>query len=95
MDTTGCHVAAWVAVSCVFIILILLIHHKLDHSDRVNNPRHYIEDPCEQWFQYKLYPHGDVCNWTTCSHEMWILGLVVVIVVAGLIVVFNDWCVVV
>ena len=57
------------------VSLLLLLHHKIKHS---RPGPHYIADPCEQWFQYRLHPEGDVCNWRTCSHEMWIIFLVAV-----------------
>jgi hypothetical protein len=59
--------------------LLLLLHHKWKHS----NPRdagNYIDDECEQWFQWRLHPDGDMCNFTTCSHEMWIVTLIIVCV---------------
>ena len=72
----ACLVAGWVVVLCIFMIMMLLIHHKLHHSNPTD-PENYIPDPLKQWFQYEMYPAGDVCNFTTCSHEMWILFLVV------------------
>ena len=70
-----CGAATIVVLVCVALALVLLIHHKIKHS---RPGPHYIADPCEQWFQYRLHPEGDVCNWRTCSHEMWIIFLVAV-----------------
>lgn len=64
---------------CVGAILLLLLHHKAAHAAPGEG---HIADPCEQWFQWRVYPAGDVCNWTTCSHEMWVIGLFVLGVLA-------------
>ena len=58
----------------VFVIMLLLIHHKFAHSDPRDRDA-FLQDPCDQWFQCGIYPRGDVCNFTTCSHEMWIIAL--------------------
>ena len=68
-----CAAAGAIMLVSLGVSLLLLLHHKIKHS---RPGPHYIADPCEQWFQYRLHPHGDVCNWRTCSHEMWILFLV-------------------
>ena len=80
-----CFVAAWVVVACVFVIMLLLIHHKLDHSDRIANPSHFIEDPCDQWFQW-----SDVCNWRTWNHETFIICLFVIAVSMCLVIYASD-----
>lgn len=54
----------------------LLCHHKHVHSQV--DKESFLPDPYEQWFQYRLYPEGDVCNFYTCNHEMLILFLVFV-----------------
>ena len=69
-----CEVAALVVAVCLALSLLLL-HHKWKHS---RPGPHYLHDDCEQWFQWRLYPDGDVCNFRSCSHEMWILFLVAV-----------------
>ena len=74
-DQGICSAVGITALLSICISLGLLLHHKIKHSQP---GAHYIPDSCEQWFQYKIYPDGDVCNFTTCSHEMWILFLVVV-----------------
>ena len=74
---------------CIFLIMLLLIHHKLNHSDPTDTDN-YIPDPLKQWFQYEMHPVGDVCNFTTCSHEMWIIFLFLLAV--GLRVVFSFEC---
>jgi hypothetical protein len=84
-----CMVMGWLIVLGVFVVMLLLIHHKLHHSDPKNTTT-FIQDPCEQWFQYKCYPDGDVCNFTTCSHEMWIIAFIVIIIVCVLLVILLD-----
>ena len=69
-------------------VLLLLIHHKYIHSDPHN--LQYIQDPCQQWFQWQLYPQGDVCNFQTCSHEMAIIGLLLVGTAAIFIITLED-----
>ena len=77
-DAVQACVAAWsVVVFIIFVIMLLLIHHKLAHSDP-RDREHFLQDPCDQWFQCGIYPRGDVCNFTTCSHEMWIIALALV-----------------
>lgn len=85
MDAETCHVFWWLVVALVFGIFCLLLHHKFKHSDP-SRPKDFKQDECEQWFQWRLYPRGDVCNFTTCSHEMWILFFILLSV---LIVVMN------
>ena len=71
---SGC-VWMWsVVVLALFIVMILLIHHKYTHSNPLDK-EHFLQDPCDQWFQCGIYPKGDVCNFATCSHEMWIIAL--------------------
>ena len=65
-----------ISASALIIACGLLCHHKHVHS-RVDSES-FLPDPYEQWFQYRLYPEGDVCNFYTCNHEMWILFLVFV-----------------
>ena len=62
-------------ISAIAFILscVLLCHHKHVHSQV--HTENFLPDPYEQWFQYRLYPEGDVCNFHTCNHEMWILFL--------------------
>jgi hypothetical protein len=74
--TEACYAAAWVVVACVFGIMMLLVHHKLEHSDRAR-PERYVEDPCEQWFQ-----RSDACNWRAWNHETFIIALFVLAVAA-------------
>jgi len=68
-----CEAAALVMAGCLGLSLLLLLHHKWKHS---RHGPHYLHDSCEQWFQWRLYPEGDVCNFRSCSHEMRILFLV-------------------
>ena len=69
-------------------VLLLLIHHKYKHSDPQN--LQYIQDPCQQWFHWELYPQGDVCNFQSPSHEMAIIGLLLVGTVAIFIITLED-----
>jgi len=55
---------------------------KIRHSSRARYPDDYIDDDCEQWFQWSLYPRGDLCNFTTCSHEMWVVALAALGIIA-------------
>lgn len=66
-----------------FGCVILLLHHAYSH--RPGGP-HPLQG-CDQFFQ-----ESDVCNFHSCSHEMWILGIgciVVALAVAALIVRFS------
>ena len=78
-----CEVMGYVFLGVTLGVLLLLIHHKYKHSDAHNLD--YIRDPCHQWFQPE-----DVCNFTTCSHEMWIIGLLLVGVIAIFIITLED-----
>jgi len=87
--TDQCMVMGWMIVLGIFVCMLLLIHHKLHHSDPTQ-PDTFIQDPCEQWFQYRLYPEGDVCNFERCSHEMWIIALLIVVFICIVLVVVLD-----
>ena len=76
-------VMGYVFLIITLAVLLLLIHHKLKHSDQHNLD--YIRDPCRQWFQPE-----DICNFNTCSHEMWIIGLLLVGVIAIFIITMED-----
>ena len=52
--------------------IILLLHHAYSH--RAGGP-HPLEG-CDQFFQ-----ESDVCNFHSCSHEMWILGIVGIVII--------------
>lgn len=82
-----CSAAGIVILLSVVLALGLLLHHKIKHS---RPGPHYIADPCEQWFQYRLHPEGDVCNWRTCSHEMWILLLLATALGTSVFVAVNG-----
>lgn len=68
----------------ILTMVLLCIHHKYKHSDP-DDEANFIQDPCEQWFQYKMYPRGDVCNFRTCSHEMWIIAIAIVTSIVGIL----------
>ena len=51
---------------------ILLLHHAYSH--RAGGP-HPLAG-CDQFFQT-----SDICNFHSCSHEMWILGIALVVLV--------------
>jgi hypothetical protein len=89
-----CDAAGMLFLASVLAILLLLIHHKLDHGGDPRSDR-FIQDPCEQWFQWRLYPDGDVCNWSTCSHEMWIIFITLFAIVMVIFIVSNGSCAVV
>lgn len=82
-----CEVAGFVIAACLALSLLLLLHHKWKHS---RHGPHYLHNSCEQWFQWRLYPEGDVCNFHSCSHEMWILFLVALGLGAAVYVVSNG-----
>lgn len=46
--------------------IVLLLHHAYSH--RPGGPH-----PLEGWDQF--FQRSDVCNFHSCSHEMWILGI--------------------
>jgi|OM-RGC.v1.029590896 hypothetical protein len=64
---------AWagVAMACVMLATLLLIHHHHDHG-QPQTPN-FIQDEDERCFQM-----SDVGNFRTCNHEMWILGFMLV-----------------
>ena len=64
-------------------VLLLLIHHKYTQSDPYHSQ--YMEDPCRQWFRLE-----NAANCTRCSHEMWIIGLLLVGVIAIFIITLED-----
>ena len=68
-------------LSCQNKLQIRYVHSQVDKES-------FLPDPYEQWFQYRLYPEGDVCNFYTCNHEMWILFLVFVSVACVLAGIF-------
>ena len=70
-----CFALSVVAVTSVVAVFLLLLHHKAKHSDP-EDPVNFLQDPYDQWFQM-----SDVCNVHSCSHEMWILFLMIVVVI--------------
>ena len=64
-------------------VLLLLIHQKYIQSDQYN--LEYVQDPCRQWFRLEK-----VADFTRCSHEMWIIGLLLVGVIAIFIITLED-----
>ncbi len=77
-----CTAAAVGMLTSLALILILLIHHYLKHSNPTSED--FLQDPVDQWFQW-----SDVCNWSTCSHEMWVLGFLFVMVAAFVVMVVQ------
>ena len=73
----------WVFLGVTLAVLLLLIHHFYRHSDPHSSQ--YIRDPCQQWFQ-----PDDICNFNTCSHEMWIIVLLLVGTTAIFIITLED-----
>lgn len=62
-----------IVLSTLFVgCIVLLLHHAYSH--RPGGP-HPLEG-CDQFFQ-----ESDVCNFHSCSHEMWILGVAGVVLV--------------
>jgi len=43
----------------IVVALLLLVDNKLKHSDP-GDSENYINDRCEQWFQWRLYYRGDL-----------------------------------
>lgn len=64
-----------IAVVSLILCFLLLLHHKSKHSNP-EDPDNFLQDPYDQWFQV-----SDVCNFHSCSHEMWILFFLLVVVV--------------
>ena len=70
-----CVVLSVIAAVSVILAFLLLLHHKFKHSNP-EDAENFLQDPRDQWFQV-----SDVCNFRTCSHEMWILFCMLVLVV--------------
>ena len=64
-------------------VLLLLIHHKYTRSDQYH-PQ-YVQDPCRQWFLLE-----NAANCTRCTHEMAIITLLLVGVIAIFIITLED-----
>ena len=64
-------------------VLLLLIHQKYIQSDQYN--LEYVQDPCRQWFRLE-----NAADFTRCSHEMWIIGLLLVGTAAIFIITLED-----
>jgi hypothetical protein len=63
-------------IAIVIIILactciLLLFHHAYVHRSL---------EGCDQWFQ-----QSDACNFRSCNHEMWILGIELLAVILAVI----------
>jgi hypothetical protein len=62
----------WVGLSCWVVVVMLILHHAYTHSDLP------YPDRCFQM--------SDICNFHSCSHEMWVILIFfggVVCIVAG------------
>lgn len=70
-----------VVVCMLLLAAALLLHHKSKHSDPTN-AANYLPSPQDQWFQC-----SDVCNFHSCSHEMWILSALLVAIICTLVLV--------
>lgn len=69
----------WIVVGILLAAcVVLLLHHRYHH--RTGGPQP-LPEGMDQWFQ-----ESDVCNFHSCSHEMWILGLMSV---AGILIVYT------
>ena len=64
-------------------VLLLLIHQKYIQSDQYN--LEYVQDPCRQWFRLE-----NAANCTRCSHEMAMIVLLLVGVIAIFIITLNN-----
>ena len=64
-------------------VLLLLIHQKYIQSDQYN--LEYVQDPCRQWFRLE-----NAANCTRCSHEVAIIGLLLVGTAAIFIITLED-----
>ena len=68
-----CYAFFLVILICLSAIVTLLLHHRAKHGNP-DDHANFLQDPCDQWFQI-----SDVCNFKTCSHEMWILFCLLVL----------------
>ena len=59
--------AGYIVLLLLAAALVLLLHHRYHH--RKGGPDEL--EGMDAWFQV-----SDVCNFHSCSHEMWIIGLV-------------------
>ena len=73
----------YVFLGVTLAVLLLLIHHKYIQSDQYN--LEYVQDPCRQWFRLE-----NAADFTRCSHEMAIIGLLLVGVIAIFIITMED-----
>jgi hypothetical protein len=80
MDT--CLLFSLLAVACFFACCSILLLHKVRHSSRALHPDDFIDDECEQWFQWRLCMHSDCNDLASCSHEKWVVALVAAGIVA-------------
>ena len=74
-----CYIIFFILLICISGIVCLLLHHRAKHGNKMD-VENYLQDPCDQWFQV-----SDVCNFKTCSHEMWILFLLFTLIVVSCI----------
>ena len=81
--TFVCSVAATVTLVALFTALILTMHHFIKH--RNDEP-----DSCYKFGDYRCYPRGDLCNFRTCSHEMWVVFFLSLSIICVLIAVAED-----
>eukprot|EP00961_Rhodomonas_salina_P043973 590324-Rhodomonas_salina.1 len=63
--------------------VFLVVHHKYKHSDPYS-PENYLPDTLDQWFQI-----SDVCNFHSCSHEMWVIFCLFAAIVLFIVVATN------
>ena len=76
-------VMGYVFLGVTMAVLLLLIHHKYTQSDQYN--LQYVQDPCRQWFRLE-----NAADFTRCSHEMAIIGLLLVGTAAIFIITLED-----
>lgn len=60
---------AIVGLAFIAAAIVLLAHHWYKHGPDGDNPLEYPD---------RLFQESDVCNFHSCSHEMWIMGFILV-----------------
>ena len=80
-----CLVMGYVFLGVTLGVLLLLVHLKYRQSEQ--GSAQYVEDPCEQWFRWSRLRPGER---GACSHEMAIVALLLLGVVAVMTIALED-----
>jgi hypothetical protein len=74
-----CYLFFLVVLICISGIAVLLLHHRAKHGNK-DDIENYLQDSCNQWFRV-----SDIFNFKTCSHEMWIILLLLILIVCVIV----------